>query len=688
MVTFSRISNNLDLYDLDCQMSPGSRCMLTRFYVEFLELHIILLQQFPVNSKGDDKVLPYLPGLALSNGRSEALDSYLNQLLALPPNISQSTSIRQFFTPGVEHPLQSPGGTHRFSFDGMQEEELDKLRTTISTAEQSPETNTLSRSEHLPDQGSTIDICEPLDAQMNTKSASVKNNDHQLQRNFRDSLCETLVAGFPRFNINLAPKIAKTLAIWLIHVYALNIGKRTEAAINIILEQLNTVSSNDSELTDWLSQSIHKHLELQLPDASLSRLCNNCGKSETLYWTDHNHPSRQRVRKNARICITCVVSIYLLDVTNNVNHGKFSSWIILEILRLGSKTIKAYYHQPEYKITDEELGGAHQRMIILYGLNLLHITNPLWPSSKGEARVSSWIWSIIQKNPDSYIMTTQEKVLFEQYEPRFILEHDVGIIKAAYSRYEEAESSRILALTSVPQSPAQLKVPIISAISFLFTIIDVKPDYDAPDHQIWEKGWLPPDTREAIKPSVTERPLGNIYRWTDGIVRKCDDLDNNKHRLSTSLDDRLTFSTYTVMMDKSNAFACVPFDARRVEVRTSDVREWQYLGFDHITSSAGPTGRGILSKVVGPGHFPRLAGYKEDRSSWIRDFFPGNYQSVKPRSDDKTPVTHLGLVGNLALVIALAAFTAPAHKFDETIYNNFYSGRRWASTREIFHARM
>lgn len=296
---------------------------------------------------------------------------------------------------------------------------------------------------------------------------------------------------------------------------------------------------------------------------------------------------------------------------------------------------------------------------------------------------------MIKEDPCSYVMTTQEKILLDRYEqPHLILAYDVAMLKAAYLRYEEAESARMHALATAPPYPMSFGMPKDSAISFLFTVIDVELDHNTQDRDTLKKVWHPPDTCESIRPSIKEQPTGKIYRWEEGVVRRWDDLDTSGYNLSTSLEDRLTFSTYTVITDESNSFVCVPFDARRGEVRNSIRQGWRYLGFDHITSNSDPTRRSIFSKVVASGQRERLAGYKDDRSGWIQHIFPRIYQSVMPEDKDKPQMNHVGLVGQLALIVALAAFTASAHKFDEEVCRKFSSGRRWDSIGEVLYARM
>ena len=88
-------------------MEDGSHWELSRFYQNFYDFQIKLLQQFPVEAaaEGGTRVLPYMPGPvtyvtdAISNGRRESLDEYVKRLLKLPQYISRCQLVRELFEP-------------------------------------------------------------------------------------------------------------------------------------------------------------------------------------------------------------------------------------------------------------------------------------------------------------------------------------------------------------------------------------------------------------------------------------------------------------------------------------------------------------------------------------------------------------------------------------------------------------
>jgi len=92
---------------VECIMEDGTHWELSRFYQNFYDFQIKLLQQFPAEaaSDGGTRILPFMPGPvtyvtdAISNGRRESLDDYVKRLLALPHYISRCQLVRELFAP-------------------------------------------------------------------------------------------------------------------------------------------------------------------------------------------------------------------------------------------------------------------------------------------------------------------------------------------------------------------------------------------------------------------------------------------------------------------------------------------------------------------------------------------------------------------------------------------------------------
>jgi len=95
-------------YIIECVMEDGSHWELSRYYQNFYDFQIALLQEFPKEAAtdgGGTRILPFMPGPvtyvtdAISNGRRESLNEYVKKLLALPPYISKCHLVRQLFAP-------------------------------------------------------------------------------------------------------------------------------------------------------------------------------------------------------------------------------------------------------------------------------------------------------------------------------------------------------------------------------------------------------------------------------------------------------------------------------------------------------------------------------------------------------------------------------------------------------------
>eukprot|EP00128_Syssomonas_multiformis_P016975 Colp12_sorted_trinity150504_noHs@10993 len=89
------------------QRVDGSEDEIERRYREFFSLHMDLMKAFPIEGglKGAPRVLPFMPGKHFLNtdgrevaeSRVEALQIYVDELLALDPKISRCPQVLQFF---------------------------------------------------------------------------------------------------------------------------------------------------------------------------------------------------------------------------------------------------------------------------------------------------------------------------------------------------------------------------------------------------------------------------------------------------------------------------------------------------------------------------------------------------------------------------------------------------------------
>lgn len=94
-------------YIIECQLEDGRWFELSRYYADFYDLQIALIEAFPVEAgnRKEPRTLPFMPGPvahvtdAISNGRRQNLDEYIKQIIAMPPHISKSVLVRNLFKP-------------------------------------------------------------------------------------------------------------------------------------------------------------------------------------------------------------------------------------------------------------------------------------------------------------------------------------------------------------------------------------------------------------------------------------------------------------------------------------------------------------------------------------------------------------------------------------------------------------
>jgi bud emergence protein 1 len=94
-------------YIIECQMEDSRPWELSRYYADFYDFQIALLEAFPeeAGNKGKPRTLPFMPGPvahvtdAISNGRRQTLDEYIRKILSMPPHISKCQLVRQLFAP-------------------------------------------------------------------------------------------------------------------------------------------------------------------------------------------------------------------------------------------------------------------------------------------------------------------------------------------------------------------------------------------------------------------------------------------------------------------------------------------------------------------------------------------------------------------------------------------------------------
>lgn len=124
-------------------MEDGRHWELSRFYQNFYDFQIALLQEFKKEGEagGGTRIIPYMPGPvtyvtdAISSGRRESLDDYVKKFLLLPPYISKCQLVRELFAPregDFELDPRLLGEDFRLSGASLQSSTGDSLSRTAS----------------------------------------------------------------------------------------------------------------------------------------------------------------------------------------------------------------------------------------------------------------------------------------------------------------------------------------------------------------------------------------------------------------------------------------------------------------------------------------------------------------------------------------------------------------------------
>ncbi|RPB03664.1 hypothetical protein L873DRAFT_1668579 [Choiromyces venosus 120613-1] len=120
-------------YVLNATMEDGRSWILCRFYEDFYDFQISLLDEFKEEAghTGQPRSLPYMPGPVtyvtdtISAARRTSLDEYIKKLLSMPTYISKSKLVKQLFAP-------RPGDVETTGYRQSQVSLHDNRRSTAS----------------------------------------------------------------------------------------------------------------------------------------------------------------------------------------------------------------------------------------------------------------------------------------------------------------------------------------------------------------------------------------------------------------------------------------------------------------------------------------------------------------------------------------------------------------------------
>lgn len=219
-------------------------------------------------------------------------------------------------------------------------------------------------------------------------------------------------------------------------------------------------------------------------------------------------------------------------------------------------------------------------------------------------------------------------------------------------------------------------------LSFLFAIYEIEPSYDkhGPRYTGGASSslWLPPNRKSDYRPKPLDVLDVPLYRWANGGIVQ--EINKSTYPGASELNTRSscpwTYRTNTVFVQQNNAsILAVDFDARRKDVRDSDIAEWREIGFHHLHGQTS-----VYSYLDVPGEHAHLASGPPPQATnptWINQLFPQQYHWSLNVDASYPNHRHVGLIGRLPLIISLAAFSCQPFQVRHVLTNCIRPGR-WA----------
>lgn len=135
--------NDMYWYIIECKMEDGRWWELSRYYADFYDFQIALLEAFPeeAGNRGKQRTLPFMPGPvahvtdAISNGRRLNLDEYIKKIVAMPPHISKCLLIRNLFKPkpGQDFEIDPNALGEDYRLSGQSQHSLQQTRSNTTS---------------------------------------------------------------------------------------------------------------------------------------------------------------------------------------------------------------------------------------------------------------------------------------------------------------------------------------------------------------------------------------------------------------------------------------------------------------------------------------------------------------------------------------------------------------------------
>ncbi|KAL8838946.1 MAG: hypothetical protein Q9176_004752 [Flavoplaca citrina] len=222
-------------------------------------------------------------------------------------------------------------------------------------------------------------------------------------------------------------------------------------------------------------------------------------------------------------------------------------------------------------------------------------------------------------------------------------------------------SSRVSSSQKIAPAPVTPHIPW--DLSCLVLYEPLKPNYGIQQIRVGTDGgnrfWAPPNRKNAY---IREKASAQLFRWKGGRMTSITARDLNKK------DSTYAVATIFTQYPDTTHLLAVNFDAEKKDVAEEN-GGWKVLSFDYLTR---PGTQGVHSSVSVAGGNQQLAA--PGSPAWVPQLLPTIYD-YKPRANLPRPVS-AGLIGNLALLFALPAFSAQPSSLSHVL-TNFIKPNKW-----------
>lgn len=230
-------------------------------------------------------------------------------------------------------------------------------------------------------------------------------------------------------------------------------------------------------------------------------------------------------------------------------------------------------------------------------------------------------------------------------------------------------------LESTSADSVRLHIP--TDLSCLVLYEPLGPNYGNQPIRVGSDGgnkfWAPPNRKDAY---IRDKAGARLFRWEGGRMRDI---------TATDFGNQQGFSVYSVatiftQYRDTNHLLAVTFDAERRDV-AEEYGGWKVLSFDHERQQG--TQRTYYSSVGVAGDQQQLAA--PGSPAWMPQLLPAIYNYDASQSPVQ-PIS-AGLIGNLAILLALPAFSAQpqllSHILISYMLPNHWVHHGFAHGREI-----